>query len=340
MQDHVLGAAPRKIVGFDRWGFRNREVPESADIVAIGDSHTYGNAARMEDSWPYVLGRLTGRRVYNLAMGGYGPNQYYYLLKNRALSLKPRLVICGLYLGDDFENAFTITYGLDYWAYLRKLPGRKVDYDIWWASMAPGKGWNKGSRVWLSRHSVAYQLLFHVSSLGRLEGEVQIRDAARFDHTATSLNLPGKNILEAFHPAGMLERLDQNSTDVQEGMRITFQLLNGMNEICHQNHAQFLVVVIPTKEMVFADYLEHKPDLPLSDVVDKLLVNERLAMQKTAQFFTDSNIAYVDALPALQRSAEHQLYARTASDMHPNKNGYRVIAEAAFEALKQSEEKK
>jgi hypothetical protein len=42
----------------------------------------------------------------------------------------------------------------------------------------------------------------------------------------------------------------------------------------------------------------------------------------------------------LQRSAEHQLYARTASDMYPNKNGYRVIGEAAFEALKQSEGKK
>src|SRR5262245_30568619 len=67
--------------GFDQWGFRNRGVPAAADIVAIGDSHTYGNTATMSDSWPYVVARATGRTVYNLGLGGYGPNQYYELLK-------------------------------------------------------------------------------------------------------------------------------------------------------------------------------------------------------------------------------------------------------------------
>jgi hypothetical protein len=78
VSDDILGAvpAPSAMAEFDRWGFRNREVPETADIVAVGDSHTYGNTARMVDSWPYVLGRLTGRQVYDMALGGYGPNQY------------------------------------------------------------------------------------------------------------------------------------------------------------------------------------------------------------------------------------------------------------------------
>src|SRR5208282_834981 len=75
VKDDVLGGVPSPSArsGFDSWGFRNRQVPETVDIVAVGDSHTYGNTARMEDSWPYVLGLLTGRRVYNMAMGGYGP---------------------------------------------------------------------------------------------------------------------------------------------------------------------------------------------------------------------------------------------------------------------------
>src|SRR5262245_13635308 len=63
VRDEILGAVPSsktRAGGFDAWGFRNRSVPEAADIVAIGDSHTYGNTATMEDSWPYVLGRLTG----------------------------------------------------------------------------------------------------------------------------------------------------------------------------------------------------------------------------------------------------------------------------------------
>ena len=88
--------------------------------------------------------------------------------------------------------------------------------------------------------------------------------------------------------------------------------------------------------MVFSDYLEHNTNIPLADVLDKLLTNERLAREKTFKFLIDSKIPYVDTLPALKRSREHELYARTAADMHPNRNGYRVIAEAVFEALNQS----
>src|SRR5262245_57043538 len=96
VQDKILGATPSSSTAggnFDTWGFRNRKVPDSSDIVAIGDSHTYGNTATMADSWPYVLGRLSGRQVYNMALGGYGPNQYFYLLQTRALKLKPRVVV-------------------------------------------------------------------------------------------------------------------------------------------------------------------------------------------------------------------------------------------------------
>lgn len=336
VNDEVLGAvpAPSAMAGFDKWGFRNRNVPRSADIVAIGDSHTYGNTARMEDSWPYVLGRLTGRQVYNMGMGGYGPNQYFYLLKSRALSLKPRMIICGLYMGDDFENAFSITYGLDHWAYLRGLPAEKVNYDIWETPPSP-QTWQKGIRVWLSRHSLVYQLVFHASFLGRLQGQVQINNAPQFDSSVTSLIVSEKNILESFRPIGMLSRIDQEDPNVREGMRITFKLLQEMNEICRQNHIQFLVVVIPAKEMVFEDYLEHSPKLPLSDVLDKLVANERLARDGMFRFLADSSISYVDALPALKAARQKELYARTAADMHPNKNGYRVIAEAILESLKQ-----
>src|SRR5271156_6451205 len=92
--DNILGAVPSAdaLAGFDRWGFRNREVPATVDIVAVGDSHTYGNTARMVDSWPYVVQRLTGRKVYNMALGGYGPNQYFYLSKTKALTLKPNMI--------------------------------------------------------------------------------------------------------------------------------------------------------------------------------------------------------------------------------------------------------
>jgi hypothetical protein len=340
VHDDILGGTPSPSAktGLDAWGFRNRSVPTTADIVAIGDSHTYGNTARMVESWPHVLGGLSGRQVYNMGMGGYGPNQYYYLFKTKALGLQPRMIVVGLYMGDDFENAYSISYGLDYWAYLRELPAKKADFNIWETPVAPTG--NKRVRLWLSRHSVVYQLVVHASPLGRMQGEAQILNASLHDDSATVLSVPEKHILEAFRPKGMLTRLDQQSPEVREGMRITFRLLKEMNDICQQNHIQFVVVAIPTKETVFAEYLEHNPKLALSDTIDKLLPNERMARAATFKFFNDSNISYVDPLPELRASVEHQLYARTAGDMHPDKNGYAVIARAVFESLNQVQGKK
>jgi hypothetical protein len=336
VNDDILGAvpSPTAMAGFDKWGFRNRRVPESADIVAVGDSHTYGNTARMVESWPYVLGKVTGRQVYNMGLGGYGPNQYFYLSTTKALSLKPRMIIWGLYMGDDFEGAFSLTYGLDHWAYLRALPAQKVDPDVWEAPPADTRG--KRIRVWMSRHSVLYQLIFHSGFGGHLTGEVQIQRAAQlYPGIATSLIVPDKNIAEAFRPKGMLTRLDQENPDIREGMRITFELLKEMSEICQQNHIEFVVTVIPTKEMVFSDYLENNSKIPLDDVINRLLVNERSARQQTFQFLTISHIAYVDPLPELKKNVSQGLYARSAGDMHPNKNGYRVIGEAIAATLKQ-----
>jgi hypothetical protein len=340
VQDDVLGAVPSTTAkaGFDAWGFRNRGVPKTADIVAVGDSHTFGNTAKMDESWPYVLGRLTGRQVYNMGMGGYGPNQYFHLSNSKALSLKPNVIVWGLYMGDDFQNAYAITYGLKYWANLRKLPDRNVDADTW-DPPAPKPNWLRRVRVWLSGHSVIYQIVFHASAGGRIQGETQIRTAAQlYPGAATSLIVPEKNILEAFRPQSMLSRLDQDNPEILEGMRITFELMREMNETCQQQHIRFVVVVIPIKEEVFSDYLEHNPKLPLSSVIDKLLPNDRLARQKTFEFLTESKIPYVDPLPALRNSMGNELYARSATDMHPGKNGYRVIGEAVSELYKKSPE--
>jgi hypothetical protein len=331
----ILGATPSRSTaggGFDDWGFRNPRVPASADIVAIGDSHTYGNTATMADSWPYVLGRLRGQQVYNMGLGGYGPNQYSYLLRERALKLKPKTVVVGLYMGDDFENAFLITYGLKHWAGLRELPANEVNFDIW--AEPPTPTWHKKLRVWLSRHSVVYQLIVHGPLLGRVQGEVQIRNARRSSGEVVALDIPEKGILEAFLPKGILRRLDQSSGSVREGMRITFKLLAEMREVCRKNRIELVVAVIPTKEMVFAEYLEHKPELPLSDVLDRLIANERIARDKTFEALRQSQIRYVDTLPTLRKSIDQQIYARTAADMHPGRNGYRVIGEAISEALK------
>lgn len=322
-----------KTVGFDKWGFRNRSVPTKVDIVALGDSHTYGNTARMVDSWPYVLGQLTGKGVYNMGLGGYGPNQYYYLFKTRALAMRPKVILIGLYMGDDFENAFSITYGLEYWSFLRQGSYKGVNPYVWEHISKPS--WHKEIRIWLSRHSVIYQIVFHGPLLGKIIGEVQIEHASRLYDGAVSLNLGDKNIREAFLPGSLVPRLDQGDQRIKEGMRITFTLLSDMAKRCVEDNIQFVVVVLPTKEMVFSDYLEHNPTLPLHEMIDTLLRNERSARGALFHFLKESNIHYVDTLPTLKQSVGKELYARTGFDMHPNRNGYRIISNAVYDSIKE-----
>lgn len=318
--------------GFDTWGFRNKKVPSVADIVAIGDSHTYGNTAAMEEAWPAVVARQTGLNVYNLGLGGYGPNQYYHLLTTKGVTLHPRWVVCGLYMGDDFENAFLMTYGLEYWSYLRQGRWENVDANIWGPPEPPV--WGSPLRNWLSEHSMVYRLIVHGPLFATVKEAVRFKEVTESsDPYTTALVVEEQNIREAFRPIGIAERLDERSGPVREGMRITFRLLNEMNEVCRLEGCRFLVVIIPTKETVFSEYLEKNPQLHLHDALMRVIANERSVKSSLIDFLADAGIAYLDTLPMLKQAIGEPLYAQTTRDMHPSKNGYRVIGEAVSQYI-------
>ncbi|HKC57191.1 MAG TPA: hypothetical protein VKC35_13745 [Vicinamibacterales bacterium] len=337
-RDDILGIriAPGS-PGFDIWGFRNRSVPSSAAVVALGDSHTYGNNATMADSWPYVMAHDTGLSVYNLGLGGYGPNQYYQLLQTRALKLHPRWVIVGLYMGDDFENAFTMTYGKPHWSFLRQGTFSNVDADIW---EAPPDNTSASATVrnWLSQHSIVYRLVVHGPMLGALKGSIQVgRAASGQDEFTTTLAVPAAHIQEAFRPRAIRDRLDQNSAPVREGMRVTMDLLQRMNDLCKESGARMAVVIIPTKEMVFADFLLQDPALHLGDVIKESVGSETQARARLFEFLDNAGIPRIDTLDALRRDVSNQLYTHSDRDMHPGRNGYHVIGDTVAHFLESAD---
>jgi len=158
IDDNILGLRIRPNTGaHDSWGFRNKFIPITTDIVAIGDSHTYGITATSYNSWPSVLKRLTGKNTYNLSLGGYGPVEYFYLLQNKALTLKPSLIITGLYFGNDILNAYISVYENSYWSNLRNpkfIPDQivsqsKPDRDDFFYKL----------KEWLPGNSVLYRII-------------------------------------------------------------------------------------------------------------------------------------------------------------------------------------
>ena len=79
LQSETLRFGPNDLLGF-----RNRHIPNIADIVVIGDSQTYGNNALLKHNWPTKLGRMLATKqnvTYSMAAGGWCAVQYLDMFK-------------------------------------------------------------------------------------------------------------------------------------------------------------------------------------------------------------------------------------------------------------------
>ena len=108
----------------DILGFRNRQIPNVADIVVLGDSQTYGNNAILSQNWPsYMTEQLVipPQNVYSMAVGGWGAVQYLEMFSN-AVAFLPRVVVVAFYTGNDPLESFNMAYGYEHWKALRPDP--------------------------------------------------------------------------------------------------------------------------------------------------------------------------------------------------------------------------
>lgn len=108
----------------DALGFRNRAVPVTADVVAIGDSQTYGNNAALDETWPHQVAALLPDRkpvVYTMATGGWAAVQYLEMFAY-AQRFRPRVVVVAFHSGNDALESFRVAYAIERWRGLRPDP--------------------------------------------------------------------------------------------------------------------------------------------------------------------------------------------------------------------------
>ena len=113
------GTGPHDILGF-----RNAGVPNSADIIVLGDSQTYGIGEPFASNWPSQLSALLRQEdtsVYNMSVGGWGAVQYLDMFA-KAARLGPQTVIIAYYTGNDPLETFATAYGNEHWAAFRVNP--------------------------------------------------------------------------------------------------------------------------------------------------------------------------------------------------------------------------
>ena len=315
--------------GHDAWGFRNRSLPDSADVVTIGDSQTYGISAPAHASWPAQLADLTGRRVYNMALGTYGPVQYYELLRTRALRLRPRFIVVGLYYGNDLYNSYQTVYGLRHWEHLRRegLPvvhdstGVVTRREVFLAPM----------RDWLARHSVLYRLTTF-TRIGGLARNLEFTEGG-WAPGVVDFQHPVHGARTGFTPAMRLFALDLREATVREGLRISLDRLDRMAQECRAAGVHLLVALIPTKERVHAPWLVQRTDLSEYSTFKLLLEQEYAVDRQIREHLARHSVPYIDLEPALRKAAAATAIYPGNADGHPNAEGYAVIARAVARAL-------
>jgi len=99
----------------DEHGFRNPDPwPDSADVVLVGDSEALGYGMDDERAWPRVVARaIAPRGLINLAVAGAGPEQSARLFATFGEGLHPKLLLFGVFPGNDFSDAVQFQQWLD-----------------------------------------------------------------------------------------------------------------------------------------------------------------------------------------------------------------------------------
>jgi SGNH hydrolase-like domain, acetyltransferase AlgX len=213
-----------------------------ADVVAVGDSMTFGSLVLEGEAFPQRLAQMTGRRVLNLGRPTAGPCVYGRMLELALARLPqpPRTVLYVLFANDAVEGPCR--------------PMREDELFAWEAGArtSPRLRWRELRERALGG-SVAYQLAkrwlsfrgLHVG--GSFEPVLFEREGARF----------------AFAPPGYWRPLtDLRSPRVEAGLAETMGKIEEARDRCLGVGARLVLVLMPSKEQVYLPGLVARGELP------------------------------------------------------------------------------
>ena len=308
----------------DSRGFRNPATLERANVVLLGDSMTYGSRVPPDDTWARALAAETGLTVYNMGFPGWGPLQAAFLLPD-ALALKPKLVIYGFFFGNDVLNVLEVS-GPD--AAGSAPPdarsGRTPPAFLPCAEYRPRRP--AGVRAFVSSHSRIYGLVRNqyrtvvpypdmfddAAGARRLAAESDPREGLTF--------FEGAQWRTAFIAPYRLCALDDSDPRIRAGVEITKSTLLAMARDVDDAGSAFAVVLVPTKESVFAPRVTDVGDH--AGLAGLVAAESRLRDDLTA-LLGAAGIPVLDLLPPLRGAPEQPYPAGTGR--HPNVAGSRVI---------------
>ena len=303
------------IQDIDEWGFRNRGVTlRDADVIAVGDSHTYGYNVDVTHAFPHVLGELTQSKVYAMAAGGYGIFQHLALL-HAASQYPARDVILALYPANDLGSACSII-GLPTWQALAREvgiePPRCADNELSRTSVLQASALIGAIDYAWVRYAPAH---CSAPAIRFPQGPCVSIAAARRHARLTSLDDPDNRL--AFADARAI--------------------LAYVDAELRERGKRFSVLMIPSRERVEFEWsktLSTEPDPRLAGPVD----SEIALAAAFGAFLEERGISVLDATPIVVQAFDAAVRRRepfypSNDDGHPFAAGYAAYARAAAELL-------
>jgi lysophospholipase L1-like esterase len=322
----------------DEWGYRNASRPAHADIVAMGDSQTWGTSVAAADTWPTRLAEQVGQPVYNMGLGSFGPGQYLLEI-DRALSLEPHVVVVAVYFGNDFYDAFKLSRSNPEIGALvppaevgavdeleRREPLERQANVLFFRDESRGRdqssvrGWTQQSKLWVLLGTLRRQLMARVQPMlsGNFDTARKGLSPAERQYCSIFDDGEWRTILTPRYRALVVNDRDVR---IRAGVDVSREALERIAERAKRAGSRLVVVFLPTKENVFAGRITDRAAHPgLSELVEN---EERLKAELVADL-EQHGIAHVDVLDALRR-VDRQPYFEDA-DGHLNPLGHETVA--------------
>jgi lysophospholipase L1-like esterase len=313
----IAGRDFRAVNHTDGYGFRNAwPWPEKAEIVAVGDSVTFGYGVEDNQAWPALVAKaLPHNRLINLGLIGAGTQQYLRVYETFGTRLHPKLLLVGFLVRNDFWDADMF----DQWL----KSGAQGNYMVWRdygrprstsLSLDQPVGNLVRSLLWrghvLASKSHFYNLLMYVQRYLRGYGASKPRIFRAPDGTQLQLDVGGFTSQTGIAQPG------------NRGFDISVDALQRLDSIARADDTKILVVLQPSKEEVY---------LPLMGQTDVETDPGRPLRVKLREL----GIPYLDLLPEFRNRAAKGEVLFFETDGHPNARGYALIAELVLAHLKQ-----
>jgi lysophospholipase L1-like esterase len=301
----------------DGYGFRNIwPWPEKAEIVALGDSVTFGYGVEDAQAWPALVAKkLSHNRVINLGLIGSGAQQYLRVYETFGSRLHPKVLLVGFLVRNDFWDDDMFGQWLK--------SGARVNYMVWRdygrpkstsLSLKQPIGNLIRSLLWrghvLASKSHFYNLLMYVQRYLRGWG-------------------PSKPTILRMHNGARLELAPADFADKTKYIRsgnpvfnISVEALRRLHSIARADGTSVLVILQPSKEEVY---------LPLMGETNVDADPGRPLRVKLGEL----GIPYLDLAPEFRNRAAKGEVLFFETDGHPNGRGYALIAELVITHLKQ-----